>query len=321
MPTETIRVYRPNFLFGIGVLLLLLTILSFCCGGFYGAVAQGDKQSPVTQNAVEVSMLAFVIFGVSFIGSLATLIPGLLCYRIPPGYAQVKQNEFRSGWALGNLSLFNAVDTVPAIPIKTKVFETPEFEIYTPDDGGLAVKALIVYRPDISSYQTAQTFAQHTNIEQVLLARIKREVHNWIYQPSIGTLKKALASQASCENTIRLKLLSTSPEIYALTHGETPASVALQHGTPINELGIVLLEVNITEMRPFHIGTGQPDFGEEPLSDSEQLIARWFSVVSDLATLRNMRDKLRKTYPDDAEFQEMIEDLYDTARMRIKDQQ
>jgi hypothetical protein len=258
-------------------------------------------------------ILLLVCFA-TFFGGVFCCVCGALLYKIPVEYMQIVGNERRSGWQFGYLG-FN-IDIPPkidnAVNFSTKVYDTGELQIPTPDDGILGVTASVVYMPDS---RNIFKFANHTNVEKVLQDRVRREVHNWVNQQGvIGTLKKALIQQDSCEETVRAKLLSTPKEIAAIAHLD--ATYALTKGTPVAELGILIQEVNITQMRPLQQGTGQADYGDEPARPAEQLMQGLFHKAQDLSQMRQLRDQLLARYPEELE---EIEDLYDDARMRIKD--
>jgi hypothetical protein len=113
---------------------------------------------------------------------------------------------------------------------------------------------------------------------------------------------------------VRAKLLSTPQDMMAIVHIDP--SYALMRGVPVDELGVKVQEVNITQMRPLEYGTGIADYGEEATSPTEILMMDLLSKTQDLAHLRELRDILIAQHPDE---EEAIEDLYDDARMRLKD--
>jgi hypothetical protein len=259
------------------------------------------------------AILVLVFFG-TFLMGIFCIVCGLFLYKIPVGCMQIQGNSRRVGWQFGYLSGFigDPKQINDTVNFSTKVYDTGELQIPTPDDGILGVTASVVYTPDS---RNIFVFANHTNVEKVLQDRVRREVHNWVNQQGvIGTLKKALIKQDSCEETVRAKLLSMPADIMAIAHVDT--SYALTKGTPVSELGILIQEVNITQMRPLQQGTGQADYGDAPARPAEQLMQGLFHKAQDLSQMRQLRHKLIEQYPDE---QAEIEDLYDDARMRIKD--
>jgi hypothetical protein len=170
IPTQPfITVYRPTFLIPLGVLCFVISGCSFF-------------------SALIVTPVLILPCLAAFAAGIVCVIFGMLTYQIPNGYRQIKGAQTLGGWQFGYLNnndLFGSI-----ISISTQVYHTGEIEIVTPDDGILGVSATVVYTPDATN---VAVYAHHSNVDGVLLSRVQRELYNWVNQPTIGTLKKALA--------------------------------------------------------------------------------------------------------------------------------
>jgi hypothetical protein len=96
------------------------------------------------------AVLLFLLSFAAFFCGFVCCFCGALLYKIPVEYMQIVGNERRSGWQFGYLG-FN-IDIPPkidnAVNFSTKVYDTGELQIPTPDDGILGVTASVVYMPD-----------------------------------------------------------------------------------------------------------------------------------------------------------------------------
>ncbi len=260
-------------------------------------------------------MIYLVFYFVSF--SLIVLGVGFLFahifrFKVPEGHALVSkkatQGRFTDGWHF-NLSLPSA-DNLIKLEKKTLSFPYDKFiELETPDDGCVGVKVSITYSPDDSTGNALVTYKNTQDLDKAIIARVQSALNNWIKgKPLPGTARRALTMKDEAENFVRAKITSVSTTEALAIHNDP--LLYYQGGYAVNDLGVRVYEVHVTEMQSLGSGTGKPDWGDDDLAfDADKRRQRIRQKVSSISDFRKDREALIKEFPDEVEYiEKLIED-------------
>lgn len=235
-------------------------------------------------------------------------------FKIPPGHIAVipdKSKIYTEGWNWGLLP-----KSTDLIPIASKTFKIPTekdkwIEVETPDEGVLGIEVSLSYMPNANNLRSITNFRNTSDIEKVLDIRVRSALRDWVWQrPKPGTLKRALASKLDAEQAILSKITFLHTDTLARL-GDT----ASYNRYPINDLGIVIREIHITDMCDLQKGTGKPSWGDddEIIFDAEKARMRVRQLVNNVSDLRKEHEALLKEFPAEKEH---IETLIEEERIR-----
>jgi hypothetical protein len=241
---------------------------------------------------------------------------------VPEGHALIskksKQGRFTAdGW---NFSLsLPAADNL--VRLQKNTLNLPRndkfIELETPDDGCVGVKVSITYSPDDSNGNALLTYKSTMDLDKAIAARVQSALNNWIKgKPLPGTARRALTMKDEAENFVRAKITSV-PTSEALAVHNDP-SLYYQGGYPVNDLGVRVYEVHVTEMQNLERGTGKPDWGDgdEMTFNAQNIFKQFHAHADNLSNLRKLKEALLERYPDE---QGDIEDIYDQVRISMKE--
>jgi hypothetical protein len=243
-------------------------------------------------------------------------------FKVPEGHALIskksKQGRFTAdGW---NFSLsLPAADNL--VRLQKNTLNLPRndkfIELETPDDGCVGVKVSITYSPDDSNGNALLTYKSTMDLDKAIAARVQSALNNWIKgKPLPGTARRALTMKDEAENFVRAKITSV-PTSEALAVHNDP-SLYYQGGYPVNDLGVRVYEVHVTEMQNLERGTGKPDWGDgdEMTFNAQNIFKQFHAHADNLSNLRKLKEALLERYPDE---QGDIEDIYDQVRISMKE--
>ena len=262
----------------------------------------------------------FTLISILFIGLGVACIAGyFLSFKVPAHCALIsrraKQGRYLAGW---NFGLKPSDEFLVSLQKQTRNFPTQRnsIELQTPDDGVLGINVSVTYSPDDSEGNALLTYKTTTHLETALEARVQSALNSWIKRkPLPGTLKRALTMKDDAEEFIRAKLTSTPSN--ALVIQDEP-TIYYQAGYPVNDLGIRIYEVHITDMQGLKNGTGKADWGdgEEATFNAQNIFKQFHDHADNLSNLRKMKEALLERYPEEIDD---IEDIYDQVRISMKE--
>jgi hypothetical protein len=263
----------------------------------------------------------YLLISLFFIGlGMACLVVYFFAFKVPPHHALISrrasQGRYLAGWNLGltpnSEFLVHLQKRTLTLPTQSNDFISLE----TPDDGVLDVKVSVTYSPDESDGNALSTFKSSTNLETALEARVRSALHSWIKRkPLPGTLKRALTMKDDAEEFVRAKITSTPST--ALVVRDEP-TLYYQAGYPVNDLGIRVYEVHITDMQCLENGTGKADWGdgEDATFNAQHIFKQFHAHADSLSNLRKLKEALLERYPEESDD---IEDIYDQVRISMKE--
>jgi regulator of protease activity HflC (stomatin/prohibitin superfamily) len=241
--------------------------------------------------------------GLMFLGAGA-IGAYFLLFKVPEGSGAITRwrpgKVYKPGWNFGlpvGAQLINVQRSITASPLRNYL---------TPDNGLLGIAVSVTWGYDPSN-PTAPSLSQ---LETMLRDRMNGVLNQWIRaRPYPGTLKRALASQAEAEQAIFNKLTTATSEALALRNDPSTAAF----GCPAPDLGIIIYEVNITDVQVERRGTDKPDWGDDSYS-MPAILHGFINNVANLDELARLHARLLREYPNQVD---AIERFYDQERIRI----
>jgi hypothetical protein len=265
----------------------------------------------------------FIVLSLAFIGlGIACIVSYFLKFKVPTGYVLIKEinpaqlpRVLTEGWHSGvkppNENLILVERKAIAIPPRSDDF----IELRTPDDGILGIQVNITYGPDIKNRQIIKNYTLRQNIEKSLESRVRSALNSWIQQkPSPGTLKRAIVRKEEAEEFLKARLTNSNGNALAVI--DSSSLYGLGIGS-VNELGISIDELHITDMQELEKGTGKPNWGDDDLIfDADKVRFRLKQKVSSVSELRKEKKALLEEFPDEEDY---IETLYEEELIQSKE--
>lgn len=263
-----------------------------------------------------------MVIGVALIAiGLALIVLHFFVFRVPSDVAVITKGNSRGyseGWNFGFL------------PSGTKYVSLKKFELRVPDsasnnglfslrapDGGVLGSALIlIWSYDHLNPKANSNIHSIDETNSILQSRVQAALNHWIQgKPFPGSAKRALASLADAERTIRERLTGVNTQALANRNEEY---LGADYLSAVNDLAIRIHEINIIKMELLERGTDKPDWGDGDHIgfDAQSIFKQFHAHTDNLSNLRKMREQLLEHYPDEADD---IEDIYDQVRISMKE--